>query len=106
MRPLEEIRLADGAALYPQLRCIRKKGCEIVRLSRRQSELLEALALCAGALVTNRMLIAALYGRQGRRAERVTLVALVCRLKRKLESALEGVRIFHVRNHGYVLACE
>lgn len=104
MKQLEEIRLA-GAVLYPQLRCLRKEGHDkLVFLSRRQTDLLEALALCAGSLVTNRMLIAVLYGRRSRRAKRVTLVALVCRLKRKLAGIAEGVHIFCVQNQGYVLA--
>jgi DNA-binding winged helix-turn-helix (wHTH) protein len=103
MEQLYKIELA-GAVLYPQLRRLRKEGHnELIALSERQTDLLEALALCAGSLVTNRMLVAVLYGRRSRRVRRVTLVALVCRLKGRLANVSEGIQIFCVQNQGYML---
>ncbi|HEY6020063.1 MAG TPA: helix-turn-helix domain-containing protein [Candidatus Paceibacterota bacterium] len=93
-----------GIVFYPQLRCVyTRDGTRRLKLSKRGTDLLEALALCKGMLVTNDMLIAIAYGRHGCRATVPTLRSAMFRFRSKLKCFADRIDIRHVRNFGYKL---
>lgn len=102
----DTIRLGN-ATLYPQQRCLylsRKRDPLFLR--RQETDLLEALALCEGTMVTNEMLVAVVYGRYGRRVAMVTLRSLVYRLRAKLARVCKSVTIYQIRGYGYKLVLQ
>ena len=103
MIQFEKIQVS-GAVYYPKLRSLYERGSgKRLLLSKRGALLFEALALCKGMLVTNDMLIAIAYGRQGLRANLATLRSAMCRFRRRLKRFSNTIVVRHVRNYGYML---
>lgn len=100
MLQVPEIIVGDIVFL-PIKRRVRIEGDTVI-LSKQESCLLESLALCAGLLVTKRMLVAVLQLHCGRRIQSSWIEVRICRLRRKLKRS-ERVTIHAVRQEGYVL---
>jgi len=101
----EAPKLSCGALLYdPAVREVTVRG-QSIEMSRRESDLLEALLRAAGRVVIRDFLEEQLYSFN----EPVTpnaLEAVVSRLRRRLTSAEAGVRIETRRGIGYRLVAE
>ena len=89
--------------IYPKHKRVEVDGVK-VKLSSKQWEFVEALALCPRGVVTREYLLACLYPDPKDRPSERSIDMLACYVRRKLRHVLEGANYVHsVASLGYAL---